>query len=262
MSFRSARQQRAGPGLPEPDSPEPDSPEPASEPDSPEPGSPENPLVISDPRALRALAHPARIAILQHLALDGPATATECAQVAGLSPSACSYHLRALARYGFIDEERSGAADRRHRPWRALGVAITVGADPDQPDAVRAASRLLVESVRARAAEIRTAYLDHEAEYPAEWQQAAGTRHDVLHLTAAELAEVKEQISAIMDQYRRLRPDDRPAGAGRVHVDMEFLPWFGPDAAPASEPAGPLEASGRAPASEPAGSPEASGRAE
>jgi hypothetical protein len=30
---------------------------------------------------MRALAHPARIAILQHLVLDGPTTATECAEV-------------------------------------------------------------------------------------------------------------------------------------------------------------------------------------
>src|SRR5713226_3824820 len=64
---------------------------------APEPGSAENPLLITDPRAMRALAHPARIAILQHLVVDGPATATECAEIAGLSPSACSYHLRALA---------------------------------------------------------------------------------------------------------------------------------------------------------------------
>ena len=103
----------------------------SAEPDpNAEPGSPENPLEISDPRALRALAHPARLSILQHLVLDGPATATECAEVAGLSPSACSYHLRALARYGFVDEDPSGGPDRPHRPGRARVVASTVGSDP------------------------------------------------------------------------------------------------------------------------------------
>src|SRR5580704_1047189 len=73
------------------------------------PGTPENPLRLDNPRMMRALAHPARIAILQHLGLDGPATATECASVVGLSPSACSYHLRALARYGFIEEDPASA---------------------------------------------------------------------------------------------------------------------------------------------------------
>ena len=63
-----------------------------------EPGMPGNPVELTDPRMMRALAHQGRIAIWTHLALHGPATATECAEIAGLSPSACSYHLRTLAR--------------------------------------------------------------------------------------------------------------------------------------------------------------------
>ena len=65
--------------------------------DGTEPGMPGNPVELTDPRMMRALAHPARIAIWMHLGLNGPATATECAEIAGLSPSACSYHLRTLA---------------------------------------------------------------------------------------------------------------------------------------------------------------------
>lgn len=195
----------------------------------PEPGSEGNPLEISDPRALRALAHPARLAILQHLVLDGPATATECAEVAGLSPSACSYHLRALARYGFVDEDPSGGSDRRHRPWRALFVSITVGSDPSRPEAVRAASRLLVESLQVRSDEVRADYLDREAEYPPEWQRAAGGSQDVLHVTAAELDEIRTRIREILAQNRRLRRQDQPPGARRVHVMLDFTPWFSPD---------------------------------
>lgn len=195
-----------------------------------EPGSPENPLEISDPRALRALAHPARLSILQHLVLDGPATATECAAVAGLSPSACSYHLRALARYGFVDEDPSGGLDRRHRPWRARVVAITVGSDPSRPEAVRTASRLLAESVRARFDEVRADYLDRESQYPGEWQRAAGSSQVVLHVTPAELEAATAKVQQVLSEYRRLRPEDRPAGARRVHVMLDFTPWFTPSA--------------------------------
>jgi DNA-binding transcriptional ArsR family regulator len=196
----------------------------------PEPGSLENPLEISDPRALRALAHPARLAILQHLALDGPATATECAEVAGLSPSACSYHLRALARYGFVDEDPSGGVDRRHRPWRARVVAITGASDPIKPAAFRAASRLLTESMQARVDEVRTNYLDRETEYPPDWQRAAGWGQDVLHVTPAELDEVKTKIYAILAEYRRLSREDQSPDSRRVHVMLDFTPWFTPDA--------------------------------
>lgn len=197
----------------------------------PVPGSDDEPAEITDPRALRALAHPARIAILQHLALDGPATATECADVAGLSPSACSYHLRALAKYGFVDEEPAGGADGRHRPWRAKMVAISIGEEPDRPEASRAAGRLLVETVQGMVGELRSEYLDREAQYPPEWQRATGMRHDVLHLTAAELTDVRARVVAILTEYRRLAPQDQPPDAHRVHAIVEFLPWFSPDAA-------------------------------
>jgi DNA-binding transcriptional ArsR family regulator len=199
-------------------------------PEAAEPGTPENPLQITDPRAMRALAHPARIAILQHLVIDGPATATECAEVAGLSPSACSYHLRALARHGFVDEDRGSAADGRHRPWRARVVAITFGQDPSQPDAVRAASRLLVESVQARAEEVKAQYLDRQWEYPPEWRDAAGIQQDVLHVTPDELATVRAELFALLGRYRRLDPADRPAGARRVHAFVDMVPWFDPGA--------------------------------
>jgi len=224
------------PSEPEPEpsgpEPEPDEPEPEPEPSKPEPepGSTENPLEITDPRALRALAHPARLAILQHLALDGPATATECAEVAGLSPSACSYHLRALARYGFVDEDPSGGVDRRHRPWRARVVSITGRSDHDRPAALRAASRLLAETMQVRTEEVRAEYLDREAEYPPDWQRAAGWSQDVLHVTAAELDEVRHKMQAILAEYRRLTREDRPPGARRVHVILDFTPWFPPDA--------------------------------
>jgi DNA-binding transcriptional ArsR family regulator len=195
----------------------------------PDPSRAPEPVEISDPRALRALAHPARLAILEHLTLDGPATATECAEVAGLSPSACSYHLRALARYGFVHEDPSGGPDRRHRPWRAAPfVAITVGTDPRTPAAVRSAGRLLEESVRARSDDVRAEYLDRESRFPPAWQGAAGTNMDVLHVTAAELDVVRTRIYELLSDYRRIEPAQRPAAARRVHVMIDYTPWFDP----------------------------------
>jgi DNA-binding transcriptional ArsR family regulator len=202
-----------------------------------EPGGPPQPVEISDPRALRALAHPARLAILEHLTLDGPATATECAEVAGLSPSACSYHLRALARYGFVHEDPSGGHDRRHRPWRAAPfVAITVGTDPRSPEAVRSAGRLLAESVRARSDDVRAEYLDNESRFPADWQAAAGTNMDVLHVTPAELDLVRTRIYELLSEYRRMEPAQRPPDAQRVHVLIDYTPWFVPGPPPEPVP--------------------------
>lgn len=202
---------------------------PGTDPEEHEVGTPENPLTITDARAMRALAHPARIAIMQHLALDGPATATECAEVAGLSPSACSYHLRALARFGFVGEEPASAADGRHRPWRARVIAFAIGDETNQHPSVHAAGLLLRESLHARFDEVRAQYLDRERDYPREWRDAAGTVQDVLHVSAEELAAVREEMRSLFARHRRLDPGQRSAGARRVHVTFELLPWFEPD---------------------------------
>ncbi|HLQ55523.1 MAG TPA: helix-turn-helix domain-containing protein [Streptosporangiaceae bacterium] len=193
-----------------------------------EPGSAEIPLQIDDPRMLRALAHPARIAILQHLALDGPATATECADVAGLSPSACSYHLRALARHGFVEEDRASAADGRHRPWRARIISLSYGGGPEESTAVRAAGRLLTESFQARFEEVRAEYFDRETDFSPEWRRAAGIGQNVLHVTADELETLRSQLRELLLRYLRLDPADRPAGAQRVHAMFDLVPWFDP----------------------------------
>ena len=193
------------------------------------PGTPENPLRLDNPRMMRALAHPARIAILQHLGLDGPATATECAAVVGLSPSACSYHLRALARYGFVEEDPASAADGRQRPWRVRVISMTFDeGEPGQPEALRAAGRLLTEGLLARFEEMRAEYLGRAGSYSAEWRNVAGLNQDVLHVTVAEATALRDQIRALLASYRRLDPADRPPDAHRVHTLLDLLPWFDP----------------------------------
>jgi DNA-binding transcriptional ArsR family regulator len=194
------------------------------------PGTPGNPLRLDNPRMMRALAHPARIAILQHLGLDGPATATECAAVVGLSPSACSYHLRALARYGFVEENPASAADGRQRPWRARIVSMSFDeGEPGQPEAVRVAGQILSESMQTRFGEMRTEYLTRAGRYPAEWRDVAGWNQDVVHVTMAEATALRDQIRELVARYRRLDPAERPPGAHRVHTVVDLLPWFDPD---------------------------------
>jgi hypothetical protein len=149
--------------------------------------------------------------------------------VAGLSPSACSYHLRALARYGFVSEDRSNAADGRHRPWRALAVSFDVASVSDQPRAAAPAARLLLQAARSHNEQIRAAYEEREAAYPRPWREAGGWMQDVLHVTPAELDHFRREVQELADRYRRLTPADRPADAQRVFVVLDLIPWFNPD---------------------------------
>ena len=75
---------------------------------------------LDDPGALKALAHPARLAVVDELYQGNERTASELAELTGLSPSAMSYHLRALERWGIV-EHAAEREDGRERPWRAAG---------------------------------------------------------------------------------------------------------------------------------------------
>lgn len=190
---------------------------------------PSKPVKLTDPKQMRALAHPARIAILRHLALEGPATATECAAIAGLSPSACSYHLRALARYGFIEEDHSAAADGRERPWRSKVITMSIDDGPDQPPAVRAAGQMLSDTFRVSVDETRALYEDRQGDYPAEW--SFGGTYTYLHVSPEELTELRQRVLEMFAPYVRTDKSERQADGRRVLVAAEFLPTFSPEEA-------------------------------
>jgi DNA-binding transcriptional ArsR family regulator len=176
---------------------------------------------IRDPGIMRALAHPARLTIMQHLSGGRVATATECAQVCGLSPSATSYHLRALAKAGLIEEAPS-RGDGRERVWRSPMAQFDIGAERGAPEDVHLAERELVEAVLAQqAAQVRR-WLDVAKDEPEEWYTVSVMHQTQLTLTPAELAELNEAVFALMTPYReRTEP---PEGARRVSVAYRALP--------------------------------------
>src|SRR6478609_1084108 len=85
---------------------------------------------ITDPERIRALAHPVRIALLAHLSDVGEATATQCAEAVGESPANCSFHLRMLEKYGYIERaERRG----REKPCACAPPTSTCVPTPTCP---------------------------------------------------------------------------------------------------------------------------------
>ncbi|MET0422646.1 MAG: winged helix-turn-helix domain-containing protein [Actinoplanes sp.] len=179
---------------------------------------------ISDPRVLRALAHPARIEIVEYLNNTGAVvTATECAGLVGLSPSAVSYHLRELAKYGLVEQAPS-RGDGRERVWRSTGTGLMIDADPTEPGAV-AASQALVELYLSRDVERVREWLTRSHQEPKAWQDASSVLIQRLLLTAEELTEVNRQVQALLEPYRmRLRQGDAPTGARAVRANYMSFP--------------------------------------
>src|SRR6516164_9401043 len=124
-------------------------------------------IVLSDPRAIRALAHPARLAILEALLPGEELTATEAASVTGLSPSATSYHLKALERWGIVAAGQP-RADGRDRPWKATGRSIEVSSQVPRGTVLAEVAALGAFLDRNRV--LTAEFLEHQADEPPEWR--------------------------------------------------------------------------------------------
>src|SRR5262249_58358973 len=95
---------------------------------------------LTDARAMRALAHPVRIALLEALAHAGTLTATQASELLGESPANCAFHLRTLAKYGYVVE--AGGGKGRERPWRRTHTELHVPTEQEDPGAAVAAEEL------------------------------------------------------------------------------------------------------------------------
>ena len=100
------------------------------------------------PRAMRALAHPVRLAILSRLQGYGPSTATALAPLVGATPSVTSWHLRHLAEHGLV-RDADVEADGRQRWWEAAGTGFRF--TPPADEAGRDAATLLSHVLFAQA---------------------------------------------------------------------------------------------------------------
>jgi DNA-binding transcriptional ArsR family regulator len=185
--------------------------------------------VVADLDAMRALAHPQRSAILKLLMSGPPRTATECAHVVGASPSACSYHMRELERFGFVERDNSPAdapRDGRERRWRASAIGFTLGARPlsDATPEERAVYAAVLGADRVENERLAREFVESVTELPDEWQDVAEFSTYELALTPAELGELAAKIDDLLRPHR-VGVKRRPAKSARtVHIAFDAFP--------------------------------------
>ncbi|GAB2963542.1 ArsR/SmtB family transcription factor [Nonomuraea fastidiosa] len=180
---------------------------------------------LSDPKAMRALAHPARLAILNRLGVEGSATATEVAEIAGITPSAASYHLRMLAKYGFV-EDAPPRGDGRERVWRAVDRRLAVGIQPEDQPEVRTAKRHLIAALRRSAHEEAERALQEVEKETQEWRDAVRFARHRIRVNARELACLNQEIEKLIEPYlvRNRDAETAPEGARVSEVQLNLFP--------------------------------------
>lgn len=177
-------------------------------------------VVLRDARQIRAVAHPARLAALDVLASGEAVTATEIAAAAGLTPSAMSYHLRALERFGLV--RRVESTDGRERPWRRVGRSMRV--ESDSPMASVAAETALAEATLDRDRAVLRAFLARGAQESRQWRDATSIGSSSVWLTTEEALEVQREVDQLLERYRGRWDGPRPAGARRVRTTFVLVP--------------------------------------
>ncbi len=178
---------------------------------------------ISDAQSLRALAHPARVALIEALAVHGSLTATEASELIGESPSNCSFHLRQLARFGLI--EPTPSSDARQRPWQVVDGGIGVDVSQLDDAEFNAAAASVNELWIARQAAAETEWTRRSAQETKSWREAAFSDLTMRWLTVEELARLHERVDELLLEFRDRRdPANRPADTRPVRAYFSAFP--------------------------------------
>ena len=192
----------------------------------------------ADPRAMRALTHPLRLSLLELLAVSGPATAAACGRALGAPQANCSFHLRQLAKYGFVEEaEAEAGADKRERRWRVAEERPLVRFGPESDGIVKRRLERLVVQRETQAILNHLDRRDHRDHRDTDHRPAAGGQDSpsaaeellagVLTVTPEQAAELKRKWRELIEPYlatadpAHARPADdggHPPRGRRQHV--------------------------------------------
>lgn len=171
-----------------------------------------------DAHSLRALAHPTRWRILEILLSESTVTATRAAEVLGEPVNGCSFHLRTLAKHGYVEHAES--PDGRERRWRLVEQRVQWQAADDDPSA-DALNAMLIE----REAERQRSFLQTKGRLEPEWRDATLATGAYRWMTSAELRELNAEMEQLLERHRdRADPSKRPADARLVRLLSINLP--------------------------------------
>jgi DNA-binding transcriptional ArsR family regulator len=162
---------------------------------------------VEDATVLHAMTHPLRLRLLGALRKHGPATASELGRRFGESSGSTSYHLRQLARYGFVEEAADGNHGRK-KPWRAVDEGTEWSIDTDDPEMLEA-NRVLGRELVAEYSRWLAHWYADTPNWDRTWRAAAEGMDQWYELTPDELRAMSDEVRAVLDRYasRRTRRD-------------------------------------------------------
>lgn len=164
-----------------------------------------------DARAMKAFAHPLRMAMYTYLSDRGAATSTTLAQYLGESTGQTSYHLRQLEKHGLVEED-SGRGTGRERWWKP--VSFTVRRAFVEPDGATSAQLdvLMGHQLQDRFEKLR-AWLGHHNEDTPEWRDASVDTTSTAQLTSAQARALSRELMEVVERHTDAAQQDHGCDA-------------------------------------------------
>lgn len=177
--------------------------------------------------ALKAFAHPLRIAMYRYLTAHGRGTASQVARHLGESTGQTSYHLRQLERHGLIEDDPTAPVGGRERWWRPVGFTLD-SRHLDDPAARLAADTALRAVIQERAETLQTWFDSISTAAP--WDEAAVHTTSSSDLTLQEATALSRELIEVVDKHTDAAKARKEAGETdgrrrvRAYVDVFPLP--------------------------------------
>jgi DNA-binding transcriptional ArsR family regulator len=187
--------------------------------------------------SLKALAHPLRVQIFDMLSTYGNFTASGLAERLGESSGATSYHLRQLAKHGFV-EELEGMGSGRERWWGRVHGSVNVATDDVAASPAGRSSALMVyRQMRYTEDQLLDAWAERAFdEVSKEWRDAASQSIMNRRMTVDQLAEFTQAVMEIAKRFDAA-PDEKVPGSRPVHITFNAFPVVDGDVTPGSKAA-------------------------
>lgn len=175
-------------------------------------------LRTGDPETLKAIAHPLRIEILEILDREGEHTASQIAEKLGQTVANCSFHLRTLEKYGYIERaEQRG----REKPWRTAHDSRNLSPNPEDPQSVTQASHVASLFVQRESQRVlQSLQQGGMSMQDPEWVRTWTVNTSEFWATAEEMADLVDRVAELTAPFegRSKDPSQRPEGSKRGYL--------------------------------------------